>query len=398
MGMVVTSGRGRRWLETGHPWLFADDISSGAGAAGECVRVLGPDEAHLGWGLYSTASKIAVRLVTRDAHEPDAALWRARVERAIAVRARAGLLDPTGAERLVAGDAEGVPGLVVDRYADVLVLQSGCQGSDALVEPVAELVRQALPFPVRAVLERSDSLVRRLEHLAPRVRWLSGEAHGPIEVRETCTDGLGPLTYGVDVEHGHKTGHYLDMRWNRARAARLVRPGTRVLDLYSYDALFGVRAALQGADEVLCVDQSAAALERALAHARANGVAERVRVGRADVRDDLRARAERGERWDLVIVDPPAFARNRREAEGATRGYRELNRRAMQIVAEGGHLVSASCSFAVQPEEFVAILARASARAGRAAWLLELAGAGPDHPVLLTLPESRYLKCAFVRL
>jgi 23S rRNA (cytosine1962-C5)-methyltransferase len=309
----------------------------------------------------------------------------------VAHRARHGFLAPRGACRLVAGDADGIPGLVVDRYADVLVVQSGTLAADRLRDGILARLTRALPFPLRSVHERSDSGARKLEGLEARSGSISGEPAGEVVVEE---DGLA---FAVDVAHGHKTGHYLDQRGNRVLAASRAR-GASVLDAFSYDGLFGVRAALAGAARVTCVDQSAAALDRARVNAERNGVLDRVAFERADCMQDLRARAERGERHGLVVLDPPAFAKNRREVAGAERGYVELNRRGFDLIADGGSLVTASCSYNVRAADFRAWIATAAHKAGVDAWLEDFRGAPLDHPELLGLPESSYLKCAFVRV
>ena len=405
MGRITTNGRGRRWLERGHRWLYADDVADGEGDRGELLPVSGPNGESLGWGLFSSHSKIAVRLVTRAAEQPNRAFWAERIDRAVRARRRLGFLHPSGACRLIAGDADGLPGWIVDRYADVLVLQSGCQGSDRMREFLVELVlesleREGLPTP-RAIFDRSDTSVRRLEDLEPRVEWLRGEAPAELAIEEPESADAPRLVYEVDVTAGHKTEHYLDQVENRRRAGRLVATAgdaPRVLDAFSYDGLFGVRAALSGAKEVLLLDQSAEAGERALRNAERNGVADRVRFEKVNAMHDLRDRAASGARFDVVVVDPPAFARNKREAEGAARGYRELNRRAAELVAEEGVLVTASCSYAVKRDDFLGYVRDATRAAGRDAWLLEVTAAATDHPVLLGLPETNYLKCAFLRL
>jgi 23S rRNA (cytosine1962-C5)-methyltransferase len=405
MADILLTGRGRRRVQSGHPWIYRDDIGGGQAAFGELVPVASPEGDPLGWGLFSASSKIAVRLVTRDREQPTRAFWAERVAHAVEARARLGLLDPGGACRLLGGDSEGVPGFVVDRYADVMVVQSGCQGSDRMRDFLIELVREALcaagadGIGAQHVYERSDAGVRKLEALEPRVGWLSGGVEGPLEVVERAPGGgcAAELAYEVDVVNGHKTGHYLDQRFNRIRAAELVPQGGRVLDAFSYDGLFGIRAALAGAREVVCLDQSQAAGERVLRNAERNGVADRVRFERANAMVDLRRRAAEGERYDLVVVDPPAFARNKREAEGAARGYRELFVRALGLAADGGHVVGCSCSYNMHLPELLAIVGDASRDAGRPAWILETRGAAPDHPVLATLPESGYLKCLVLR-
>lgn len=391
MGKVILSGKGKRWIQGGHPWVYRDDVAGGEAEPGELVPVEDPNGAALGWGLHSASSRIAVRLVTRAAEQPARAFWAARVARAVRARERAGYLDPEGACRLVAGDADGLPGLVVDLYGGTAVLQCTTQGADRMRDFLLELLEQALPFALRAIVDRSDSAVRRHEALEPRVEVLRGEVTEGVEVRE------GELLYEVDVLGGHKTGHYLDQRENRQVAAARVRGGD-VLDAFCYDGLFGIRAALAGARSVVCVDQSAPAGERVLRNAERNGVAERVRFEKQNCMQGLRDRAEAGERYELVVVDPPAFARRRSELEGAERGYVELNLRALGLVEEGGTLVSASCSHSVRPHDFVRFLARAARDAGRETWIEELRGAARDHPVLLGLPESAYLKCAFLRV
>lgn len=392
MGTMTLTGKGRRWLLNGHPWIYADDVADGEGTPGELVPVFAPQGESLGWALFSARSKIALRMVTREEEQPNRAFWEGRVRRAIQARQQHGLLDPQGACRLLSGDAEGIPGLIVDRYATTLVLQTGTQGADRMRDFLVELLLEAMPFEVTAVLDRSDLSVRRLEALEPRVEVLRGAIDGPIEVQEE-----GGLVYAVDVREGHKTGAYLDMRDNRIRAAAHAAGG-RVLDAFAYDGLFGIRAALAGAEEVLCLEQNAAACERILENARRSGVADRVRVERVDCMKDLRARAEAEERYQLAVVDPPAFARNKKERAGAERGYVELNRRAMALLPEGGTLVSASCSHAISRRDFTAHLASAARVSGREAFLEALTGAAPDHPVRLGLPESDYLKCAFVRM
>lgn len=390
MGRMILSGKGRRWLLGGHPWIYADDVAGGEAEPGELVPVEGPNKEALGWGLFSSSSRIALRMVTRDAAQPNREFWLALVRRAVAVRDAAGLLDPLGACRLLAGDADGIPGLVLDRYGTVAVLQCGTQSADRMRDFVLSLVDEALPFALSAVVDRSDTSVRRLESLERRVEVVRGGLDGPVDVRD------GDLVYEVDVLAGHKTGHYLDQADNRVEAARRAA-GRRVLDAFSYDGLFGIRAALAGAEEVLCLEQNKLACERLARNAVRNGVADRVRVERANCMHELKARAERDERYGLVVLDPPAFARNRGELRGAERGYVELNRRGFALAEPGGAVVSASCSYAVRPEAFLEYLATAARLAGREAWLELFAGAGLDHPHRIALPETAYLKCAFLR-
>lgn len=391
MSVVHVTGKARRWLAGGHPWVYRDDVAEVQAEPGDVAAVVDPAGAHLGFAFVSTQSRIALRFVSRGKERPDRAFFAERVQRAVSARARAGLLDPRGACRLIAGDADLLPGFVLDRYADVLVAQCGTLAADRHRDLFVELARAALPFPIACVFDRSDASARRLEGLEQRVEVVDGALPAELVVHE---DGLA---YAVDVEHGHKTGHYLDQRSNRVRAAGFAG-GATVLDAFSYDGLFGIRAALAGARSVVCVDQSQDALARAERNAERNGVRAKMGFERANCMHDLRDRAAKSERFGLVIVDPPAFAKSRREVEGAERGYVELNRRAFEITESGGMVVSASCSYNVRAADFQTYLARAAHKAGRDAWLEEFTGAGPDHPVLLTLPETNYLKCAFVRV
>jgi len=397
MGRIVITGRARRGIAEGHPWIYADAIAEGEGEPGELVPVFDPNQEPVGWGLLSTRSKIAVRLVTRSPEQPNRDFWLERVRAAVEHRERCGLLAPDGACRLVFGDADGLPGLVVDRYADVLVLQSGCQASDRMLPFLLELLREVVPFPVGAVLDRSDSSVRRLEGLEPRVEWIEGERNEPVVVHEAPGPGGAALAYEVAPLEGHKTGHYLDQVENRVRAAEQAA-GRRVLDAFSYDGLFGIRAALAGAESVVCLDQSEPAGERLRRNAERNGVADRVSFAKANAMNALRERAGAGERYGLVVLDPPAFARNRREAAGAARGYRELNRRGIDLTEPGGVLVTASCSYNLRRDDFLSIVGEAAHSAGREARAFAVTGAAADHPVHLSLSETEYLKCAFVRL
>lgn len=391
MGRILLTGKGRRRLLGGHPWIYRDDLAAGEASPGELVPVHAPDESLLGWGLYSSQSRIAVRMVSGGEDQPDRTFWAERLARAVALRGELSYLDPEGACRLVHSDADGFPGWIVDLYGRVAVLQGTTQALERMRPFLVELLVEVLPFGLAAVVDRGDASVRRLEGLPLRVELVQGA------LPETLVVSEGELRYAVDVLAGHKTGHYLDQRENRVLAGRAAG-GRRVLDAFSYDGLFGIRAALAGASEVLCLDQSEAAGERVLANAELNGVADRVRFERVNAMRDLRRRAQEGERYDLVIVDPPAFARNRKELPGAERGYVELNRRALELLSDDGRLVSATCSHLVGRETFLGYLAAASLLAGRPAWVEHLRGAAPDHPWLLSVPESSYLDCAFLRV
>ena len=391
MGNVTLSGKGRRWVLGGHPWIYRDDITGGEAAPGELLHVEDANGNSIGWGLFSSSSKIAVRLVSSTPDQPNREFWLERFQRAVRNRQRMGYLNPEGACRLISADADGFPGLIVDLYGTTAVVQSSIQATDRMRDFLVDLLQEALPFELETILDRSDASVRRHEDLDSRVETIKGELGESVIVRED------DLEFEVDVLAGHKTGHYLDQRENRKHAAKLVNGGT-MLDAFCYDGLFGIRAALAGAKEVVCLDQSTPAGERLKRNAERNGVADRVTFHKANCMQELRNRLENDEQYDVVVVDPPAFARNRREIEGAERGYVELNRRAIGLVKEGGVLVSASCSYNVRSADFVRFLSSAGRLARRDVWLEELRGASPDHPALLAVPESNYLKCAFLRV
>ena len=391
MGKVTLTGKGRRWYLRGHPWIYKDDVASAEATPGELVPVEDPNGTPLGWGLFSSESRIRVRMVTREAEQPNRAFWSGRLQRAVRHRERLGLMDPAGACRLVGGDSDGFPGWVVDRYAKTLVIQSGTQGSDRMRDFLIELLREVMPFEPETIIDRSDTSVRKLEGLEKIVEVVDGTIDGPVLVQDHG------LQYEVDVFQGHKTGHYLDQSSNRLKAAKLANGG-RVLDAFAYDGLFGLHAALAGAEEVTCLEQNRGACERILANAERNGLQDKIKVERVDCMKDMRARAERGDRYDVVIVDPPAFARSKKEIAGAERGYVELNRRAFDLTPEGGAVVSASCSYNVSPRDFVEFIGKGASIAGRHVWMEELTSASSDHPHLVTLPETDYLKCAVLRV
>jgi 23S rRNA (cytosine1962-C5)-methyltransferase len=409
MGQVRLTAMGRRRLLDGHPWIYRNDLGKTDAGPGELVPVKSQNGTIMGWGLHSKSSKLALRIVTRSAEQPTRSFWEARINRCLDTRAGAGLLEVTkleGACRLIGGDADGIPGLVVDRYADRLVLQCGTEAADKMRDFLLGILLEQLEqrgFVIAGVLDRSDATVRRHEELESRVEWLRGDVSmGQLMVDE------GGLRYAVDLLGGHKTGHYLDQRDNRLRAAQLIRElGTngfcppqeaRVLDVFSYDGLFGLLAAKAGAKDVLCLDQSASAGERVLANAQTNDVEGIVRFEKVNAMRDLGRRVEAGESWDVVILDPPAFARSKRELAGAMRGYGELFRRGLQLLNKGGFLVAASCSYNMKVDAFHEVLVKSARDAKVTAHLIDIHGASSDHPRRLDLPETDYLKCAFIRV
>lgn len=382
-GPVVVSRKGEARIERGHPWVFRSDVVSDGGASpGAIVRVESVRHQPLGFALWSSRSEIRLRMVERGA-ALGAGFWRERIERALAWRATVA----AGAEayRVVHGEGDGLPSLVVDRYREHLVLQTLSQATErAKAEIVSALVQLLDP---KGVVERNDPRVRALEGLEPAVSVLHGEVPELVEVSE------GEIRFGVDLRRGQKTGLFLDQRENHLAARRYAHG--RALDCFTYDGGFALQLARQ-CDAVTGVDLSAESLARVLANAALNGIAN-VATRDANVFDLLRQLDEAGERFDTVILDPPAFAKSRDAVEKAERGYKEINLRALRLLRPGGCLLTCSCSYHVHEDHFEAILADAAADAGATVTLVEKRRQARDHPVLLGVPETHYLKCLVLR-
>jgi len=390
MREVRVSPKGLRWQRTGHPWIYRDDLAAAdPAAAGELVRVLGPSGQFLGQYLFNPASKIALRLVCPDERPVDRAFWAERLRRAVAYRApghpSCGRVVRDGtAYRMISSEADGFPGLIVDRYGEVLVLQSLSLGIERHLPILLELLQEQLR--PAAIVARNDAAVRALEGLPQETALLSGERPGPIEIQE------GACRFVVDVWTGHKTGWYLDQRENRQAAARYARG--RALDVFAYQGGFACHLARQ-AEHVTAVESSAAALAALSAQAALNGLTNVTPV-EANAFDALKAMDRARERFDLIVLDPPAFAKSRRELAAARRGYKDVNLRALRCLHPGGRLVTCSCSYNLSEAAFLEILREAATDARRTVRVLEVRTQAPDHPILLSLPESHYLKCVIL--
>ncbi len=385
---LVRLKAGRR-RHPAHPWIYRTEVDAveGLQAPGDTVDVLDHRGRLVGRGFCNPRSMLTVRLLSREAEPIDEAFFRRRLERALALRER--LLPPGSPARLVFGEADGLPGLIVDRFSDVLVVQTLALGIERhkslLVDLLAQLARPS------AVLERNDAPVRELEGLDQRKGPLLGDPPLRVMIEEHG------CRLWVDLWEGQKTGYFLDQRENRAAIAPYVS-GARVLDAFCYTGSFAVHAARFGAREVLAVDSSAAALELARENAGANPGGDRIAFVEANAFDLLRSLDRDGERFDVVILDPPAFARGKSTLPGARRGYKEINLRALRLLEPGGVLVTCSCSSPLEPDAFAEVVADAAADAGREVRVLEFRGQARDHPVLLGYPESRYLKCIIARV
>lgn len=378
--VVRLTPKGLRWYRTGHPWIYRDDLAADPGLpSGELVAVAAGEHRFLGQAWYSTVSRIALRLVTRGEEPVNLGFWEDRLLKARAYRQR--VVRDTDAYRLIYGEADGFPGLVADWYAGHLVLQALHPAMDRLLPELVHLLVQHLA--PRSITLRHDAEVRLLEGLPLEVRTVLGELPERVQVQE------GPVKFWADLREGQKTGLFLDQRENRLAAARFSRG--EILDAFAYQGAFALHLASR-ADRVTLVESSAAAFTMARDNARLNGLANLEPV-RANVFHFLKEAVAQGRGFDLIVLDPPAFAKSRRDRPGAIRGYREINRRALQLLHPGGVLVTCSCSYNLSEPEFLEVVREAAAAAGRQARLVERRGAARDHPGLLSLPESLYLKC-----
>jgi 23S rRNA (cytosine1962-C5)-methyltransferase len=376
-----------RWREGGHPWIYRSDVvREPAGGAAGAVHVVDERGGLVGTGLWSGASQIALRMLSRGVVEPDAGFWAERIEAAAAYRRS--LAPDATAYRVVHGEADGLPSLVADLYGEHLVVQLLSAGLEAYRREIVDALVAAWS-PV-GVLARNDVPVRRLEQLEEGVELLHGTVPEALEVRE------GEVRYVAAPWTGQKTGAFLDQRENRVRAGELARG--RALDCFSYHGSFALHLAGR-AEHVTAVDSSAGALERMGQNARLNGArAARLEAVEANAFDFLRARDDAGDRFSTIVVDPPAFAKRKDALERALRGYKELNLRALRILEPGGVLCTFSCSYHVSPWLFREMLESAAADAGRPVRWLEWRGQAADHPEVLQVPESAYLKGAVLQV
>ena len=387
-------GRHKR-VRAGHPWVFSNEIAMDARARalppGGIVRLVAASGEPLGLAGFNPHTLIAARVFAREVTACiDRAFLAARLSAALALRER---LHPGGFYRLIHAEADGLPGVVIDRYGDVLGVQLNTATAELLRgELLAAL--DAVLTPARIVL-RNDSPSRRLEGLELGVETIAAGA-GAADVERTRIHENGAV-FLADLGAGQKTGWFFDQRENRARVAALA-DGARMLDAYCYAGGFGVLAAARGAREVVLLDRSEAALDLAMAAARENGVGERCRALRGEAFAELERLAAAGERFDIVVADPPAFVKSRKDLGAGARGYRKLARLAATLTAPGGMIFIASCSHHMESAAFAAEVARGLEDAGRHGRILASTGAGMDHPVHPLLPESAYLKGQLLQL
>lgn len=381
---AVISSRGAKRYQDGHPWIFKSDVVSAPSVAAGAVSVTDQAGRPLGTALWSPKSEISLRFVTKQVGTTlDAAWWRERIGGAVA--RRAGVLDAeTNACRLVHGEGDGLPSLVVDRYDRWLVVQLLSAGLEAFRAEIVEAL--AAVTGVEGILARNDASVRNREGLTRGVEALMGTVPEAVEVREHG------VRYLAAPHTGQKTGAFLDQREARVLVGRVARG--RALDVFSYHGSFALHLA-RGADSVRAVDSSASALARVRENAALNGLTN-IEPVEADAFDLIREEEKAGVTYDTIVLDPPAFAKNRASISGAIRGYREINLRAMKLLAPGGMLYTASCSYHLPVADFLTMLREAAAHSGRRIIIRTLTGQPADHPEVLTIPETGYLKGALL--
>lgn len=380
---VTVSPRGAARWRRGHPWIFRSDVDDNTRRPAGVIRVVDGSRRFLGRALWSPASEIRVRMLTRDDVPIDRAWWAERVREALERRAH--IPPDTTAYRVVHAEGDGLPSLVVDRYGAYVVAQLLSAGLEAVRDDVIAAIDDALA--PEGILLRHDVPVRQRERLPLAVEHVHGDVPDPVEVQEHG------LRYFASPITGQKTGAFLDQRENRVRMGELARG--RALDVFTYHGLFALHMARR-ADHVLAVDASGPALERAERNRARNGLTN-VEWRERNAFEVLRELERAGERFDTIVLDPPAFAKDRRSVSSAMRGYQEINLRALRLLAPGGLLFTASCSYHVGRDRFLAMLAAAAADSGRTVALERVVGQSSDHPELLTVPETGYLKGAMVR-
>jgi 23S rRNA (cytosine1962-C5)-methyltransferase len=388
--LKLKRGEDRR-IRGGHPWVFSNEVDNDATPLakiepGSTVRIHSDRDQFLGHAYVNPHALICARIVGRDAeHGLDRSLIVHRLNVALALRER---LSREPYYRLVFGESDGLPGLVLDRYGDILVGQIATRGMEALKKDVEDAVRSVVS--PKGLFWKNDSGARDLEQLEPVAEVAFGSVPDEVEVLEAGLRFVAPL------RSGQKTGWFYDQTANRARLARYLWAGARVLDVCSYVGAWGTTALAHGAHSAMCLDSSAPALSYAERNAAANGL--KVQTLQADAFDALKTLQEQGERFDVVVLDPPAFIKRKKDIPQGQAAYRKLNQLALNLIDRDGLLVSCSCSYHLSSDDLAAAIQGAARHTGRFVQILEAAGQSPDHPVHPAIPETRYLKAFFCRV
>ncbi|WP_273333266.1 class I SAM-dependent rRNA methyltransferase [Dictyoglomus turgidum] len=372
----------------GNPWIYDNEILKIEGdfLPGDVVDIYDVSKSFIGRGFINPNSKIRIRILTRKEEEIDKEFFRERILKAWEYRKK--VVD-TDSCRVVFAEADFLPGLIVDKFSDILVIQTLTLGIDRFKEVIVEVLDEI--FQPKGIYERNDVSVRELEGLPQVKGFLKGNFDTKVEIVE---NGIKVI---VDLENGQKTGYFLDQRENRASLRGLV-DGAEVLDVFCYTGGFSLHALKYGASKVVAVDSSGIALEIAKENAKLNGFMDRIEFIEENAFDLLRRFHKEGRSFDVVILDPPAFAKSSKNIDGALRGYKEINLRAMKIVRDGGFLITCSCSQHITRDLFEKVIESASFDANRLLRLVEFRYQAKDHPILLSHPESLYLKCGIYQV
>jgi len=381
--IATVNAKGEDRIRGGHPWIYRSDVMDVSADRGPVMAVHGPRHRMLGHALFSPESQITLRMLARDDRPIDIPFWRARLDTAI--RFRDTLEIDATAFRLIHGEADLLPSLIVDRYGDYLVVQALSHGMDQMMPAIVTLLVELTG--ATGILARNDPKVRLLEGLEQTVEVLHGDVPETIAVRE------GAINYDVDPRHGQKTGLFLDQRENRDAAARYAHGA--LLDCFSYNGGFALALASR-CQSVEALDISADAVARITANAEANGITN-LTAREVNVFDELRHLERDGARYDTIVLDPPAFAKNKASVPKAMAGYKEINLRALRLLTPGGTLITCSCSYNVDEAMFAEVIHQASVDAHTAVTVVEKRMQGRDHPVLLGVPETYYLKSFILR-
>ena len=382
-GQVKVSQRGADRIRSGHLWVYRSDVRSAEAQSGDAVRVTDEHDNFVGRAFFSSRSQITLRFLTRDDVPIDREFFKSRIRTAAEYRGR--VVSDTEAYRLIYGESDLIPSLIVDRYADWLVLQTLSQGTESRKEEIVSLLVEE--FSPRGILERNDPRVRELEGLERRNSILYGEVPDKIVAAQNG------IRFVHDLHTGQKTGGFLDQRENHRAAAKYA--SGQVLDCFTYHGGFALTIAAK-ADRVEATDLSGAAITIARENQQLNNIAN-VTFSEANSFDALKAHDSSGRKFDMVILDPPAFAKNRESVPAAVRGYKEINLRALKILKPGGTLVTCSCSYHIPEALFLNVIAEAANDARRATQVIERRAQARDHPILLTMPETHYSKCFIIR-
>jgi 23S rRNA (cytosine1962-C5)-methyltransferase len=387
MGVVKVNKRGADRIRHGHLWIYRSDVTDVAAEGGSVVRVTDERGNLIGQALFSDASQIALRFLTQSNEEIDRDWWRRRI---VEASGRRNISPDTNAYRLIYSEGDLLPSLIVDRYDEVLVLQTLSQGTDALKPLLTEVLIEE--FKPQAVIERNDARVRELEGLPLIAATIYGEAPAELEIRQHG------LRFYVEPLGGQKTGSFLDQRENRiaARTAAQTTNKRRALDCFTFNGAFALHLA-SVCETVTGIDISGDAVAAARRNAQLNAL-DNVEFLEANVFDALREMESGGERFDVIVLDPPAFAKNRASLKAALRGYKEINLRALKLLNPGGVLITCTCSYHVSEELFLEILARAAIDARKRVQIVEKRMQATDHPVLIGMPETYYLKCVIAKV